>query len=1168
MDYETFELLIGPQGIDGYPVTVTRSPGGTGEGTLFLDPQEGYLQEALALIEQRAVDRETLAQIGSFLFRELFRDGVGTIYRSSLASVRKRGSRLRLRLRLTAPEVAALPWEYLYDPDEKQFPAVSPETALMRFVSLDQSAHAIAVTAPLRLLVVISHPAGVARLDAAHERAIITEALAQPVGQGLMELHFVEQAHVAAINQAMRTVQPHIFHFIGHGHFDGERAFVVLEDENGQAKMMDETLFREFFTGCKETRLAFLNACQSAGTSSSSPLVGLAASLLRRNLSAVIAMQYPITDAAALIFSREFYRALAVGRAVDVAVSEARKAIFMELDPEQPDWGTPVLFLRADDGHIFHLNQSGQSSTPVIPPPGKPKEPPLFEGFVGREAELTRYADALAHYGIAVVAGMPGIGKTALASVLSQRVSVADKRFWHTFNPGEGVMSILWELAAFLAWHGRLTLWEMIQGIALSGGDMPPPSILLDYFLQALKGQGYLLVLDNLQIVIEDPALEQLISRVRAAVQAGEVRLILVSQRVPEFVQLAHFDPLSGLSFPETQHFFESRGLALVPGLVAELYRCTGGNPLLLTLAAAVCANTPPEQLVAHLLTSQDVERFLLNQVDEHLDAGEKAAMGGLAALLGFPGTRDAIEEVLDGKNVRRQLTDLVNQYLLEAAQAGRKREYGQHAIVQVFYYGLLGRRERQAMHRRAARYYEFEEVDDLRAALHYQYAGDIARAAILASRDVWDHIFQGHARPVLGILAGLQESHFPDDSGQWVESLLAWGNVAGYLEELETARSAYEDLLALLEAQPQLPQAATLRARACRGMAYLLRQRSAAESLQWAERGLAGAGELPVRLRADLLIQRAVALRLTGESDASLASLQEALALLPVGAVYERMLGMLNLGYLHFHAGRFAEAIRAEEEALVLARSHHNRPNELVIVSNLASFRHKAGDWVGAAQGYAAAEEMARELGNLSELARAVLNRGALALCQGEYSQARRCLVFSLEELKRQGDLRFGSIARLYLARLHLQEGQPSLAGPLLAEAETGLAQAQMAYLKPMFYEVRAQLHLAEGRTEEAESHILRSLDEARRQKMPDEEGTALRQLARLRALAGAEEESDSLFTQSLVAVGENPYEAALTQQAWGEQLLDWGKETGGSEKLRAAREIFNRLGVKEPAS
>jgi formylglycine-generating enzyme required for sulfatase activity len=98
-----------------------------------------------------------------------------------------------------------------------------------------------------------------------------------------------------------------------------------------------------------------LNACQTATTSSTRPLAGLAPRLLQRNLSAVVAMQYPLPDRAATIFSREFYRGLALGYPLDAAMAEARKGIFLETGGGTPDWGIPVLFLRAGDGQLVQI---------------------------------------------------------------------------------------------------------------------------------------------------------------------------------------------------------------------------------------------------------------------------------------------------------------------------------------------------------------------------------------------------------------------------------------------------------------------------------------------------------------------------------------------------------------------------------------------------------------------------------------------------------------------------------------------------------------------------------------------------------------------------------------------------------------------------------------------
>jgi len=395
MDYLLFDLLVGQADANGYPVTVIESPAGEGGGVLLLDPQDGELQDALALIENRYVDADSLAQIGGFLFAELFSGPVGALYRSSLALARDRGSRLRLRLRLEAPEVAALPWEYLHDPDEDQFPALSPETALLRFLPLRLPARPTPVTPPLRLLVVISHPAGVVPLDVAQETAILQEALDEPIRQKRGELHILEEATVAAINQAMRTVQPHIFHFIGHGDFDpalGEGRIALVDEASGHSHFLSATQLGRLFDDHRSLRLAVLNACEGARASEQNLFSSAAAVLARRGVPAVVSMQYPISDQAAIEFARAFYDGLARGLAVDEAVQASRLAISMA-PAVSAEWATPVLHMRAPDGVLLRVDLAGAifrqpNAAPQPAAPTPPSSQPAASGEDRRGLEI------------------------------------------------------------------------------------------------------------------------------------------------------------------------------------------------------------------------------------------------------------------------------------------------------------------------------------------------------------------------------------------------------------------------------------------------------------------------------------------------------------------------------------------------------------------------------------------------------------------------------------------------------------------------------------------------------------------------------------------------------------------------------------------------------------
>lgn len=103
-------------------------------------------------------------------------------------------------------------------------------------------------------------------------------------------------------------------------------------------------------------RLVVLNSCRGAHGDRRDPFAGTAQRLLRRGISAVVAMQFSITDRGAIVFGSNMYRALADGSPLDAAMSDARAAI--KRVTGSAEWATPVLYMRAHDGVIFDVAQA------------------------------------------------------------------------------------------------------------------------------------------------------------------------------------------------------------------------------------------------------------------------------------------------------------------------------------------------------------------------------------------------------------------------------------------------------------------------------------------------------------------------------------------------------------------------------------------------------------------------------------------------------------------------------------------------------------------------------------------------------------------------------------------------------------------------------------------
>jgi hypothetical protein len=75
-------------------------------------------------------------------------------------------------------------------------------------------------------------------------------------------------------------------------------------------------------------------------------------------------MQFQITDEASVAFSSEFYSALVDGLPVEAAIAQVRLALSTR--GFGAEWGTPVLFMRSPQGHLFEPGStSAKSASPT-----------------------------------------------------------------------------------------------------------------------------------------------------------------------------------------------------------------------------------------------------------------------------------------------------------------------------------------------------------------------------------------------------------------------------------------------------------------------------------------------------------------------------------------------------------------------------------------------------------------------------------------------------------------------------------------------------------------------------------------------------------------------------------------------------------------------------------
>lgn len=206
----------------------------------------------------------------------------------------------------------------------------------------------------------IASPADQTPLNTAIERQRLERALAELVAEGLVELEWLAGETWRDLHRAMRPNRGpwHVFHFIGHGSFDATRdeGLLAFSNRDGSSDLRTATDVARLLSAQPTLRLALLNACEGAYASQTDIFASTAATLVQRGIPAVIAMQYEITDGAAIEFSEQFYDALTAGLPVDSAVTDARRAVSLAIN-NTLEWGIPVLFMRSPDGEIFRFDQ-------------------------------------------------------------------------------------------------------------------------------------------------------------------------------------------------------------------------------------------------------------------------------------------------------------------------------------------------------------------------------------------------------------------------------------------------------------------------------------------------------------------------------------------------------------------------------------------------------------------------------------------------------------------------------------------------------------------------------------------------------------------------------------------------------------------------------------------
>jgi hypothetical protein len=380
MDYENFELQIGPWSHDGLLVRVW-CPAGEGEVWVrllrFASGPEPLAEIGRYLAGETWRLPGSPAEIGSDIFRSVFTGPVAALFQKSLSRVEVPARGLRVRIRInprdrTLASLHALPWELLYQEDTEDFLALSRGTPIVRALDVPRPAALRPYQPPLRILAILARDPESSPLSLEEELGQLQKALE---GNPEIQLEILEDPDTRTIRNALDQGGFHILHYMGHGVFEpasGEGALLFGSPE-GRLPVTG----RHLATKVKDLdalRLVVLNACETAivgGEAAQGPFAGVATALVLGGVPAVVAMQSSIRDAHSVAFTSAFYRRLAGGMPVEEAVTEGRQAIH-SLEPDAASWAIPVLFLRsAGDLFAWGRGKEPEPAAEISPPPAR-----------------------------------------------------------------------------------------------------------------------------------------------------------------------------------------------------------------------------------------------------------------------------------------------------------------------------------------------------------------------------------------------------------------------------------------------------------------------------------------------------------------------------------------------------------------------------------------------------------------------------------------------------------------------------------------------------------------------------------------------------------------------------------------------------------------------------
>lgn len=559
----------------------------------------------------------------------------------------------------------------------------------------------------------------------------------------------------------------------------------------------------------------------------------------------------------------------------DDALENLVRSILMQVDMG-PEWVKELATCAGYIGTTGLLRELYPSTAEEKP---ERALPPRHLNFIGRVEETAYFSEHLKQESIAVITGMTGVGKSALAAHLAQEWGKSKQVFWHQCYEYDGI-EIIERLASFLAYHGQRDVWGLIHKSEQNNTPLPDNKKLFYKLAREIRKSANLLCFDDFHKIENEPDIQYFVRQLLDGLSANNYALIFVGQREFNLFRRYNFKQLQGLKMSDAHELFND--LNLPEHLEKELYRRTDGNAELLTLVRGwLSPKNQLENLLQDLTHTEEISGFVLERIHRNLTSLQKQVMQGISIFMGYASTRNAIEYVLEDQNVFEELLYLKQCYFLNEDTGARGRVYSSHNIVRTFYYDSLSEHEQIRMHRRAAAYYHEREQNIVLAAFHLEKASAYADLIQLIANNIWALINQGHGEKIPLLFERVAAKSNLDFNNPSI--LFWWAKVKGSVYQIQ---GKYQEAVQVFE-----------------------------DALK---------NELSTEYEADLMKQLGATYERSGEFEEALARhLQQLDLWQKMGRINEHMTACYAVGWSYLNLGKTDEAETYIKMCLDLAEEH-----------------------------------------------------------------------------------------------------------------------------------------------------------------------------------------------------------------------------------------------------